>query len=225
MQFDKINFSATGMDADQVCKNMRVYRGNGVKMTTLSVNSDFIPERALVRFDQEMGIGSGKLVRIPPAESMTGISITVPNKKPETEVPKSDLATRLGSPRGEREKGEVARHEDRDVEVIAELKVARDCQEARKSVQPRSVEKTKASERFELDSSFEKPVKKKNRKKKESSSSSEISTGSSDDNDGEPVTKDLMRLQSLRVEVEVSKLMRLKKKYRRQRRLLKKQKK
>ncbi len=87
------------------------------------------------------------------------------------------------------------------------------------------MEKTKASERFDLDSSFEKPVKKKNRKKKESSSSSESSTGSSDDDDGEPVTKDLVRLQSLKVEVEVSKLMRLKKKYRRQRRLLKKQKK
>ena len=48
---------------------------------------------------------------------------------------------------------------------------------------------------------------------------------SSDDDDGEPVTKDLVRMQSLRVEIEVSKLMKLKKKYRRQRKLLKKQKK
>ena len=45
------------------------------------------------------------------------------------------------------------------------------------------------------------------------------------DDDGEPVTKDVVRLQSLKVEVEVTRLMKLKKKYRKQRKLLKKQKK
>ncbi len=38
------------------------------------------------------------------------------------------------------------------------------------------------------------------------------------------MTKDLIRLQSLKVEMEVTKLMKLKKKYRKQRKLLKKQK-
>ncbi len=52
-----IKFLAPGMRADQVCRNMRVYRGNGVKTTVLSVNSDFILERALERFDQERGLG------------------------------------------------------------------------------------------------------------------------------------------------------------------------
>ena len=109
--------------------------------------------------------------------------------------------------------------------MIAELRVAKARQEARASAQPRPVEKARASERFELDSSFEKPVKKKNRKKVESSSSSDSSSSDSEDDDGEPVTKDLVRMQSLKVEIEVSKLMKLKKKYKRQRKLLKKQKK
>ena len=39
------------------------------------------------------------------------------------------------------------------------------------------------------------------------------------------MTKDLVRLQSLKVELEVTKLMKFKKKYRKQRKLLKKQKK
>ena len=38
------------------------------------------------------------------------------------------------------------------------------------------------------------------------------------------MTKDLVRLQSLKVEMEVTKLMKLKKKYRKQRKLLKKHK-
>ena len=109
--------------------------------------------------------------------------------------------------------------------MIAELRIAKSHQEARASAPPRSVEKAKASERFELDSSFEKPVKKKNKKKEEESSSSESSSSDSDDDDGEPVTKDLVRMQSLKVEMEVTKLMKLKKKYRRQRKLLKKQRK
>ena len=40
LSFEMIKFSAPGMKADQVCRNMRVYRGNGVKTTVLSVNSD-----------------------------------------------------------------------------------------------------------------------------------------------------------------------------------------
>ena len=44
LSFEMIKFSAPGMKADQVCRNMRVYRGNGEKTTVLSVNSDFIPE-------------------------------------------------------------------------------------------------------------------------------------------------------------------------------------
>jgi hypothetical protein len=137
----------------------------------------------------------------------------------------------LGSPRGEKEKGEVAREArevrrgDREVEVIAELRVAKDQQEARTRAQPRPVEKAKATERFELDSSFEKPVKKRNKKKVESSTSSDSSSSSSEDDDGEPVTKELVRMQAMKVELEVSKLMRLKKKYRKQKKLLKKQKK
>jgi len=86
---------------------MRVYRGNGVKTTVLSVNSDFIPDRALDRFDQERGLGSGKTIRIPDAESMTAITITVSNKKEEAVSKKPDLTARLGSPKGEKEKGEV----------------------------------------------------------------------------------------------------------------------
>ena len=66
LHFDMINFSALGMGADQVCKNIWVYRGNGMKTTVLSVNSDFIPEQALLRFDQERGRGSGRLMKIAP---------------------------------------------------------------------------------------------------------------------------------------------------------------
>jgi hypothetical protein len=221
LNFEMIKFLVPGMGADQVCRNMRVYRGNGVKTTVLSVNSDFIPERALVRFDQERGLGSGSLVRIPEAESMSGILITVSNRKPETGSQKSALTTRLGSPRGEKEKGEV-RKVARDAQVEKELQEARD----RKGTHPQpSVERARTSERFEdLDSSMDKPAKKKTKKVQESSSSSESSATSSDD-DGEPMTKDLVRLQSLKVELEVTKLMKFKKKYRKQRKLLKKQKK
>jgi len=109
--------------------------------------------------------------------------------------------------------------------VIAELKVAKDQQEARDSAHPRPVEKARAAERFELDSSFEKPVKKKNKKKVESSSSSDSSSSDSEDDDGEPITKDLVRMQAMKVELEVSKLMKLKEKYKKQKKLLKKQKK
>ena len=89
-----------------------------------------------------------------------------------------------------------------------------------------AVEKARASERFEqsADSSMDKPTRMK-KKKVQELSSSESSSSSSDDDDGEPVTKDIVRLQSLKVEVEVSRLMKLKKKYRKQKKLLKKQKK
>jgi hypothetical protein len=228
LKFDKIKFSAASISADQVCQNMRVYRGNGIKTNLLSSNSDFIPARAMQRYIQETGREAGTRVRIPPTESMTDLEITVSNKKPETPAPKPSLSKRLGPSRGEREKGEVARdvrRGDQDVEIIAELEVTEDRQGAHASAQPRPVEKARASERFELDSSFEKPVKKKNRKKVESSSSSDSSSSNSEDDDGEPVTKDLVRLQSLKVELEVSKLMKLKEKYRKQKKLLKKQKK
>jgi len=208
---------------------MRVYRGNGVKTNILSSNSDFIPARALLRYAQERGKEAGTRVRIPPTESMTDLEITVSNRKPEIPAPKPSLSKRLGSPRGEKEKGEVARdvrRDDREVEVIGELKVAKDQQEARASAHPRLVEKARAAERFELDSSFEKPVKKKNKKKVESSSSSSDSSSSdSEDDDGEPITKDLVRMQAMKVELEVSKLMKLKEKYKKQKKLLKKQKK
>jgi len=217
-----IRFSVPGIGADQVCRNMRVYRGNGVKTTVLSVNSDFIPERALERFDQERGLGSGSLIRIPDAESMSAISITVSNKKAETGSQKSDLTARLGSPRGEKEKGEVRKAAARNAQVVREPKAAHDRNDDRP--QP-LVEKVKMSDRFEdLDSSLDKPTRKKTKKVQESSSSSESSATSSDD-DGEPMTKDLVRLQSLKVELEVTKLMKFKKKYRKQRKLLKKQKK
>ena len=94
LHFDMINFSAPGVGADQVSKNMRVYKGNGVKTTVLSVNMQFIPERALLRFDQERGQGSGRVIRVPPAESMSGMSITVTNRKPETGSPKPALRVR-----------------------------------------------------------------------------------------------------------------------------------
>jgi len=222
LKFDKIRFSTANISADQVCQNMRIYRGNGIRTNLLSLNSDFIPARALLRYAQERGKEAGTRVRIPPTESMTGLEITVSNRKPENLTPKPSLSKRLGSPRGEKEKGEVTREvrrEDREVEVIAELKVAS------ASAHPRPVEKARAAERFELDSSFEKPVKKRNKKKVESSTSSDSSSSSSEDDDGEPVTKDLVRMQAMKVELEVSKLMKLKEKYKKQRKLLKKQKK
>ena len=86
------------------------------------------------------------------------------------------------------------------------------------------VEKVKRADRCEeLDSSLDKPSKKKTKKNRESSSSSSESSETSSDDDGEPMTKDLVRLQSLKVELEVTKLMKFKKKYRKQRKLLKKQ--
>jgi len=197
----------------------------------ISKNFDFIPARALLRYAQERGREAGTRVRIPPSESRTGLEITVSNKKPEnpSPTPKPSLSKRLGSPRGEKEKGEVAREarevrrEDREVEVIGELRVAKDKQEARAKARP--VEKAKAAERFELDSSFEKPVKKRNKKKEESSTSSDSSSSSSEDDDGEPVTRELVRMQKMKVELEVSKLMRMKKRYKKQKKLLKKQRK
>ena len=98
MSFNMIKFSAPEMGADEVCKNMWVYRGNGVRTNILSSNSDFIPQRALIRFDQERSIGSGSLIQIPLAESMSGISVTVSNRKPETVPLRSEVRTRLGSP-------------------------------------------------------------------------------------------------------------------------------
>jgi len=50
LKFDKIKFSSASISADQVCQNMRIYRGNGIKTNLLSSNSDFIPARALQRF-------------------------------------------------------------------------------------------------------------------------------------------------------------------------------
>jgi len=231
LKFDKIKFSSANISADQVCQNMRIYRGNGIRTNLISKNFDFIPARALLRYAQERGREDGTRVRIPPSESMTGLEITVSNKKPVNPTPKQSLSKRLGSPRGEKEKGEVAREArevlrgDREVEVIGELRVAKDRQEARAKAQPRPVEKAKAAERFELDSSFEKPVKKRNKKKVESSTSSDSSSSSSEDDDGEPVTKELVRMQAMKVELEVSKLMRLKKKYRKMKKQLRKQKK
>ena len=83
----------------------------------------------------------------------------------------------------------------------------------RKDDQPQpQVEKVKMSDRFEdLDSSLDKPSRKKTKKVQDSSSSSESSATSSDD-DGKPMTKDLVRIQSLKVELEVTKLMKFKKK-------------
>jgi len=202
LNFEMIKFSAKGMNADQVCKNIRVYRGNGVKTTVLSVNSDFIPDRALERFDQERGLGSGKTIRIPDEESMTAITITVSNKKEEAVSKKPDLTARLGSPKGEKEKGEV-RPTARKDPVEKEPRAAHD----RKDDRPHSVvEKMKRSDRCEdLDSSLDKPTKKKSRKSKHtSSSSSEDSDSSSDDSDGDPMTKDRVSLQAMKVELTES---------------------
>jgi hypothetical protein len=72
LSFDKINFSAPGVAADQVCMNThmtRMYTGNIVKTTVLSASSEFVPELAMIRFDQENGrivVPVGKLVKIPP---------------------------------------------------------------------------------------------------------------------------------------------------------------
>jgi hypothetical protein len=176
------------MTADQVCQNIRVYRGNGVKTIVLSVNSDFIPDRALERFDQERGLGSGKSIRIPDEESITAITVTVSNRKEYIDPKKPDLTARLGSPKGEKEKREVPPTARKDP-VEKEPRAAHD----QKDDRPHSVvEKMKRSDRCEdLDSSLEKPTKKKSRKSKQmSSSSSEDSDSSSDDSDGEPMTKD-----------------------------------
>jgi len=214
----------------------RMYTGNSVKTTVLSASSEFVPELAMIRFDQENGWSSGKLVRIPPAESMSGIEITVSNRKSEAGSSTKTLKARLGSPRGEREKGEV-RVERAEIarkeQVEKELQSARIRQEARTSAprQPLKVIDKRTKDRLErsLDSSFEKkePVKKKKKVQvQESSSSSETSTSDiSSDDDGEPVTKNLVRMQSLKVDVEVAKLMRLKKKYRKVKMLSKKMKK
>jgi len=220
LSFEMIKFSAPGMKADQVCRNMRVYRGNGVKTTVLSVNSDFIPDRALDRFDQERGLGSGKIIRIPDAESMTAITVTVSNKKEEAVSKKPDLTARLGSPKGEKEKGEV-RPTVRKDPVVKEPRAAHD----RNDDRPHTVvEKVKRSDRCEeLDSSLDKPSKKKTRKNKETSSSSSESSDTSSDDDGEPMTKDRVTLQSMKVELEMNKLMKFKKRYKKERKLQKKQ--
>ena len=186
----------------------------------------------MIRFDQENGRGSGKLVRIPPAESMSGIEITVLNRRSEAGSSTKTLKARLGSPWGEREKWEVRKEQAeiaRKVQVEKELQAARDRQDARSSAprQPLKAIDEKTKDRLErsLDSSFDKPVKKKKKVQESSSSSEESSSDISSDDDGEPVTKDLVRLQSLKVEVEVTKLLKLKKKYRKQKKLLKKLKK
>jgi len=87
-----------------------------------------MPEQAMIRFDQENGRGSGKLVRIPPAESMSGIEITVSNRKPDAGSSTKTLKTRLGSPRGEREKGEVRKEQ---AEIARKVHVEKERQEAR----------------------------------------------------------------------------------------------
>ena len=86
------------------------------------------------------------------------------------------------------------------------------------------VEKVKRSDRCEeLDSSLDKPSKKKTRKDKESSSSSSESSDTSSDDDGEPMTKDRVTLQSMKVELEMNKLMKFKKRYKKERKMQKKQ--
>jgi len=209
--FDKIKFSAEGMSADQVCQNIRVYRGNGVKSTVLSANSDFIPDKALERFDQERGLGSGKMIRIPDEMSITAISVTVSNRKEDINTKKPDLAARLGSPRGEKEKGEVLPTARKDP-VEKEPRAAYDQEDRPRGV----IEKMKRSDRCEdLDSSLDKPTKKKSRKSRETSSSSSKDSDSSD-TDGEPMTKDRVSVQALKVELEMSKLLKYKKRYKRE---------
>jgi len=87
LNYEMINFSVPGMGADQVSKNIRMYKGNGVKTTVLGVNVEFTPEKVLLRFDQEKGQGVGKMIKVAPAESISGISITVTNRKPEANSP------------------------------------------------------------------------------------------------------------------------------------------
>ena len=168
---------------------------------------------------------------------MSGIEITVLNRKSEAGPSNINLQARLGSPRGEREKGEV-RVERAEIarkeRVEKELQSARSRQEARASAlrQPLKVIDERTKERLEhsLDSSFEKIEPKKKKKKvqvvESSSNSSDTSTSDiSTDDDGEPVTRSLVRLQSLRVDVEVTRLARLKKKFRKVKKMSKKQKK
>jgi len=60
---------------------------------------------------------------------MSGIAITVSNRKPEAGSSTETLRMRLGSPRGEREKGEVRKvqvEKAREVQVEKELQEARD---------------------------------------------------------------------------------------------------
>ena len=64
---------------------------------------------------------------------MSGIEITVSNRKPEAGSSTETLRTRLGSPRGEREKGEVRNEQAeiaRKVQVEKELQAADDRQDA-----------------------------------------------------------------------------------------------
>ncbi len=151
LKFDKIKFSSANISADQICRNMRIYKGNGIRTNLITKDYDFIPARALLRYEQEREREDGPRVRIPPAESMTGLEITVSNTKPVNTTPKQSLSKRLGSPRGEKEKGEVTREArevlrgDREVEVIGELRVAKERQDARAKAQPRPVEKAKAA--------------------------------------------------------------------------------
>ena len=164
----------------------------------------------------------GSLFRTPDAKSISANLDNCFEQESRKVSQKSDLTARLGSPKGEKEKGEVLKTAVRKAQVVKEPRAAHDRNDERP--QP-LVEKVKMSDRFEdLDSSLDKPTRKKTKKVQESSSSSESSATSSDD-DGEPMTKDLVRLQSLKVELEVTKLMKFKKKYRKQRKLLKKQKK
>jgi hypothetical protein len=217
LNFDTIKFSARNMSADQVCKNIRVYRGNGVKTTVLSVNSDFIPDKAMERFNQERGLGSGKLVSIPDGVSITAITVTVSNRKEIIDKTKPDLSARLGSPIGEKEKGEVPPTTRKNF-VEEEPRAAHDREDDR----PHSmVEKVKRLDRCEdLDSSLDKPTKKKSRKSKEtSSSSSEESDSSSDDADGEPMTMDRIAAQALKAEHEMSLLLKYKKRFKRERQI------
>ena len=148
---------------------------------------------------------------------MTAITITVSNKKEEAVSKKPDLTARLGSPKGEKEKGEVRPTASIDP-VEKEPRAAHD----RKDDRPHNVvEKMKRSDRYEdLDSSLDKPTKKKPRKSKHtSSSSSKDSDSSSDDSDGEPMTKDRVSLQAMKVELEMNKLLKYKKRYKKEKQL------
>ena len=146
--------------------------------------------------------------------------VTVSNKKVETVSQKSDLTARLGSPKGEKEKGEV-RPTIRKDPVVKEPRAAHDLKDDRPHT---VVEKVKRSDRCEeLDSSLDKPFKKKTRKNKETSSSGSESSDTSSDDDGEPMTKDRVTLQSMKVELEMNKLMKFKKRYKKERKLQKKQ--